>query len=586
MSEQYTPKANVAKELAEISRDFTHPRELVRETISNSIDASASEIWIEAFEDDSSGDKELIIRIIDNGVGMERKTLEGFFDLGFSNKRDKATAIGEKGHGTKITYNSSMVLVYSKTILENKNLLQARMNNPKKELNKAVKTNGNPPIIEFDNVVSSGLELFDKMQSGTFIQVNGYDNNNLQAFAHGPLKDYIKWFSAWGRIDVAWGSAPIAPCKLFLKGLGAATFDEIPYGHSFPPEDYDFRTLVSKDDRRPENHFVRRWVSEDITVYDFPTSTIRIVFSVEGDAAKRNHNEMLKPLGRKADAAPFPWNNFRYNVSDRYGIYFCKDMIPIERKNEAFTQTSEWTKWHAFVNCQDFNLTANRSSIENSDAKLLDAIKKTALDYIENHVFGSDEYDEFKRRMKIEEGRRKSENEKKDVKRRLDLYKGKKKYTASAEGQSLSFLEPRSEQGVLWLLAKASNLWPEKFPWVQNVLDLDQHFGYDILVHNKHPLTDTETPAFVELKYELRDSEDFNHSFTYLSAIICWETRIPPDSELLDIQQHKRIFKVSSRTQNGSLYTKAFLNDPGGGTNIEVVVLKKYLDEILTLKSE
>ncbi len=113
----YIPKVNVAKELAEISKDFTNPRELVRETIANSIDATASRrIVIEALRDDSSGEDELIVRITDDGVGMTRSELEGFFDLGFSSKPNQQAAIGYKGHGTKITYNSSMVTVFTKSI--------------------------------------------------------------------------------------------------------------------------------------------------------------------------------------------------------------------------------------------------------------------------------------------------------------------------------------------------------------------------------------------------------------------------------------------------------------------------------------
>lgn len=42
MADTYIPKVNVAKELAEILKDFTNPRELIRETIANSLDASAA----------------------------------------------------------------------------------------------------------------------------------------------------------------------------------------------------------------------------------------------------------------------------------------------------------------------------------------------------------------------------------------------------------------------------------------------------------------------------------------------------------------------------------------------------------------
>jgi DNA topoisomerase VI subunit B len=221
MQEQYEPKANVAKELLEISKDFTHPRELIRETISNSIDASASEIWIEALEDDSRGEKELVIRVIDNGTGMDKETLKGFFDLGFSKKTNKETAIGQKGHGTKITYNSSRVTVYTRFIdSPNPNEIWcATMDDPKRQLNLAIKNNTKPPSVKLEQVATSPIARFEKMDSGTLVEVRGYDNdnkNNLGAFAHGPLEDYIQWFTAWGRIDVAWGGKPNPPCKLFL----------------------------------------------------------------------------------------------------------------------------------------------------------------------------------------------------------------------------------------------------------------------------------------------------------------------------------------------------------------------------------
>jgi len=219
-------------------------------------------------------------------------------------------------------------------------------------------------------------------------------------------------------------------------------------------------------------------------------------------------------------------------------------------------------------------------------SELLEAIKETSLAYIEHEVFDSDEYVEFLQRLKIEEGRRKAEKEKRDVKRRLEQSGKKPSYIISFGGKELKFREPRTEQGVLWLLAKLTTLWPSKFPWLEDVLDLDQHFGYDLLVYKKHLLTSEPEPAFVEIKNELRDSEDFNHSFDYLSAIVCWETKISPDTGLSDIQRHDRIFKIAVPTDERK-YTKCFLSDPEGtGVNIEVVVLRLYLEETLRMKRQ
>ena len=172
--------------------------------------------------------------------------------------------------------------------------------------------------------------------------------------------------------------------------------------------------------------------------------------------------------------------------------------------------------------------------------------------------------------------------EKKDVVRRYKAYQAKTRFQVSSDGKTLEFLEPRTEQGVLWLVGQLVGLWPERFQWLK-IVDLDSHFGYDLLVLRKHHLMDAEEPVFVEMKYNLRDSADFNHSFDYLSSIVCWETSLHADEELRDIREHVRVFKIATPT-NDRPFTKYFLNNPGGGLNIEVVVLRKYLEEVLALK--
>ncbi len=404
---------------------------------------------------------------------------------------------------------------------------RATLSNPRRALNLAVRHKGEPPAVDFSEIDKSGFPLLDDAASGTVVEVRGYDNNNWNAFAHAPLIDYIRWFTAWGRVHSAWGEGLPIPCTLSVRGIGEQSAEQVLYGHPFPPENWDFRNLRAKDERRPENYFVRRWVSDPIKVQGFPEHELLIVFSVEGDSAKREHNIMLKRVGRP-ETKPFPYESARYTVSERYGIYVCRDFIPIERKNERFADRSEWTKWHAFINCQSFHLTANRASVENTPADLLQAIYKTGEEYILQHVLQSEDYEDFARRIELEAGRRKAEREKKDVDRRYKAYKTKKPFNLSSNGKSLEFLEPRTEQGVLWLLGQLTHLWPEHFSWL-NVVDLDSHFGYDLLVLQKHHLTDAQEPAFVELKHNLRDSADFNHSFDYLSRIVCWETSLRED---------------------------------------------------------
>jgi hypothetical protein len=54
------PEVDDAREFLEITRDFTDPRDAIREGISNSIDWGATEIKVTITEDDTRPDEELV----------------------------------------------------------------------------------------------------------------------------------------------------------------------------------------------------------------------------------------------------------------------------------------------------------------------------------------------------------------------------------------------------------------------------------------------------------------------------------------------------------------------------------------------
>ncbi|WP_336774141.1 ATP-binding protein [Paenibacillus sp. MMO-58] len=573
----YTPQVFVSKELREISRDFTRPEEMIREAISNSLDAKASQIHIYAYTDMTYGEEELVVEIKDDGTGMTLDDLKLFFDLGRSNKRGNKEAIGEKGHGTKIFYNSSEVIVFTK-YLENGEIYKATLKDPFRQLNIAVNRGvDEPPEITIEQLDKADNYL-DDLHSGTFIIVRGYDRNNTATFGQEFLTDYIRWFTAWGSIKNQIPKSSIPDCKLFLKGVNKDTYDQIPYGHSFPNECYDFSELRLIDDRRPENHYVRKWV-KSAPVIDYPQHKVDVVFYIEGDGAKRIHNEMLKWPGRPK---PGRYNGRdQYTVSDRYGIYLCKDFIPIQRKNEEFAEKSEWTKWHAFVNCQAFELTANRATIENTQKKLLNKIIETAQQILLEEILSTDEYFEFAEKAKLEAGRRKAELEKISVKRRVSKARSQLFYNVQRDGKSLQFSEPTSEQAVIWLLAQLLTVWPNIFTW--RAIDVNSHFGYDLLIEQPHYLTNNIEHRFVECKYRLTDGEDFNHSLTYLHQIICWETPLNDGDKVSDIQ-HKVYTFQSNAPNEDSPYRRYYLDD-GRPYKVEVIVLKRFLEDCYYLSS-
>ena len=99
------------------------------------------------------------------------------------------------------------------------------------------------------------------------------------------------------------------------------------FGHSFPDECFDGRTLREKAKSRkasPTDFYCRRFVREGV-LKSFPGFRWQAVFSIEGNRVKYQ-NPMVR---RQGYAAP----SGAYKVAERYGIWVCKDFIPVEREN-------------------------------------------------------------------------------------------------------------------------------------------------------------------------------------------------------------------------------------------------------------
>lgn len=249
----FIPQVNQVSEFLEISSDFGDPKEIIREAVSNSFDAGATEISLSAFIDRSTGKDELVISIEDNGEGMTEKELEYFFGLGFTNRvvldergNKISDAIGEKGHGTKIFFNSRRIEVLT---VRNGKQIEAYFDNPQSELRK-----GNVPEVKYEITSSSA-------KSGTKVAVRGYNDNRRFGFSHNELKDYLYWFTKFGSFETEVGKKKYENVTITLSGLGGPPEGEkLEFGHRFPKEATDIRKLRSLDKIEPLDHYVARWI--------------------------------------------------------------------------------------------------------------------------------------------------------------------------------------------------------------------------------------------------------------------------------------------------------------------------------------
>jgi hypothetical protein len=250
----YIPEVNPHAEFLEICNDFTEPREIVREAISNGFDAGASKIEIAAYIDKTTGRDELVLQFKDNGQGMDTTGLKSFFSLAMTTRMVKdalgfktSGAIGEKGHGTKIYFNSRRIEVQT---VKDGVLVEAVMEEPRARLQQ-----GTMPVVEFSTRTVD-------LPNGTTISVRGYNDNAQGGFGHNALKDYILWFTKFGSSELLVGRLKFKDMVLTLSGLGWKNPDpdSISFGHPLPEENTNVNSLRHADKVSPLDYYVARWV--------------------------------------------------------------------------------------------------------------------------------------------------------------------------------------------------------------------------------------------------------------------------------------------------------------------------------------
>jgi hypothetical protein len=459
MTTKKTPKVNQVNEFKEIANNFANPLEIVREAISNSIDARANEIHLSFDVINHYGEELFRVKIRDNGKGMDEQELESFFDLGNSTKIGDSESIGEKGHGTKVYFHSRQVNLVT---YKGGKCIKAVMNDIYKSLNQNI-------IPSYEYTITEDPED----NKGTEIEIIGYNLNKFSVFKHAILKDYILWKTKFGAIDKEFGIDTFSNYQIFLKGLDAKSFEIINFGHVFPEESQNTNKLFEIHTNDAPDYFCKKWI-ETGTLPNFPYIEYQAAFYVEGKYVKYSYNKLLKRQGNPDGL---------YTMQERYGLWLCKDFIPVQRKNEwIVTKGSEYTKFHAFFNCQNFKLTANRGSVEATLPEVLQDIENT-VKQIYDRITNSEEYaildwlqGEAKGYDTVEKEKREYERRKKmAIKQKLAEYKGVKLY------------EPQLESGVHALLMQISLLEPDLFPF--EMIDYNTNTGIDILVKERNKLT-------------------------------------------------------------------------------------------------
>ena len=556
------PQVSAEAEFLEILNDFGNPLEILREGISNAIDAHATWIKINFSVERIGGNNRLVITMNDDGDGMTREVLgRDFWGLGYSPSRDRIDAIGEKGHGTKIYLRSEHVKVRNQSA---EGAYLSECDRPLISLSK--KELSQPKLTP----ISSFLP-----QTGTEITIVGYNDNERSKFVRDVTKDYLQWFTKVGSIEHTFGITTFTPFKVFLKCLDQDNFEEIPFGHPFPDENPDINKLFDQKGASAADWYVKRYTWESQRLVDHPEVTFDAVISVEGDAVKRDYNPMIRERPRSETG--------RYRVSDRYGIWLCKDYIPVVRVNDWITGfgsgSNAFVLLHGFINCQSLKLTANRGDIANTDPKILEELKSAVQKLIDQVDTELNNYGLYTLRGWQEESRT-LQQEKTEFARRV---KGlKRRRVAKLDERWL--VEPTNESELFGLFVAIQALHPELFKF--EPLDYNTTRGIDVIARHKSSNLITEgAHAYIELKHTLQ-AKRFNHAFDYLRWIICWDfdKNVTPGVELQGIEETD-IRRLEAITDDDG-YSVYFLDNRRKAHKIEVIRLREHLKQRLNLEFE
>jgi hypothetical protein len=582
---EYTPIVREAHAFLEISQDFTKPAEIFRESIANSLDAYARRFWLRTSIRKERGRETVVIDLSDDGCGMNGDGIKAFLNLSDSVKPKSPPSgkvarrmTGYKGHGTKVYFNSDQLEVLSYDGVAKP--VYCRLSDPRGELalGKLPKADIREDL-SLDELKSlrEKWELSElALDHGTSIRVVGYHQNLKNGLEHARLRDYILWFTRWGSwegklCDIAKTTSAevedLRGCELFLRGLGKEPnpndYEKVFFGHVFPPIDCtDIRQLRARDNVDPLKFYVRTWAFVNEPLLKNPDKRIDFLFAIEGEAARREYNDMLRRQGRSRKPGD-------YLSEERYGLWLGRNFVPVQRFNDWVAERSEYTRMHAFVNSEDLELTANRGSVENTPQELLADIEQTVRRIFGERVEGTEDYTKFEDELLAIERHRHATKEGEDYRRRLKRLESKEVATINGA----EFYSPKSETDLIALVSGLQALCPDLLPFV--VRDYDSHFGFDGLATRSKQLAINETRhLFVEFKLELK--QEFNHSFDKLDAILCWTSRLKDGEEVTDLAGAKGTFKVTPKPDGKK---DRFIMVAGSARNVELIVYSELLEQ-------
>ncbi|EYF08157.1 ATP-binding protein [Chondromyces apiculatus] len=558
----------------ELSENKVSALEILREAISNAKDHGATRLWLKTAKDQRN---EVTLVLADDGEGMDHARLEAFWGVGASAKGHAQQSIGYKGHGTKLYFDCRRLSVATR-VSASEPWNVTRLDMPHEHADDEIPESTLKPSDALQREIEeTGLQ--DSAGTVILIEQVGFEDRS-ELLDRAKIESYCDWFTAIGDIRaglfqhrIDWHRAiarsdeilselrlhegEIRPIEVRLRvngekaympvGMGTASRDRnflaawgddvkehrsqpglLAYGHRFADEYQSAGAGRMRDDKSALRLTTpSTWATED---------GISIVARVEGH--RRQLDTYLE--------AKWQGHQGIYSFEDRFGLWLCRDFIPITQRNDLLRKAldeasgqklqfelNNLRNWKVFVNHQSFRLTANRNDVSNRaviDVKVVDALVTVLKEALKNRSF-----QEWVERLKRATFEHRREREIKQMSDRLEEAqqwiesKTKKDgidpmdvsgLPTLGENYSLLLKAPRSEQELFYVYG----LLAGRFEMPIHVIEYDASEGVDAIGKLREPKLLAERRPFVRMEFKLEVSADnpIHHFFDAIDVIVCW----------------------------------------------------------------
>lgn len=597
---------NKGYELYQIITDFGDPLEIFREAFQNSYDAEATKVFCRVYQKDRISGSDLIIDIWDNGNGLSRDKVSCFFDLANSTKIDENKIqikgkLGYKGHGSKIFFNSKCVQICSK---RNNDYWAIQLDEPLSQIEKKETFY----YSEFCKPDKLNISLPNEWNSGFMLRIIGHKQFNTQhtkfKLNHMNLRDYIKWYTVFGTIRTL-NDKDLANknITLYLSGLEISNFEHdysdpqkidpkpqfaniedtkyeiIQLGHYFPEPRYSESEMKKyarkiKSSKPYYEYYNRLIYNENVSCGN--NVNFRFIINIEGYETKRLYDILLTKRGKSR-------TEITHTDSDRYGIWACKGGIPVEKIDDWVEGgKGTYSFMQAFVDCDDFQLTANRGSVRNSDIEKIQIIKEAINNILNNKKIK----DLIQERSDIEKLETQISSIEEDGKSLNDRYSYSKKSRYIYLPNGITLKEPTklksgySESETFSLFISLTTIFPDLFPFT--LLDYNTTKGIDCVVDVQG------YPKYIEFKGTMHNK--INHPFRYIYKFICYDMEFLRSDIISDIEEFKTKLQINKDDKfnsfdenfKGKSYTSyQLVPDSASLQSMEIYNLKEILTRVL-----